>query len=151
MKGRKRKKDGGNTNTGYSDHLLLHGFFFSGQNITTPLSHLRVCLCTLHAHSRTLIYTSTRKHHEQCFALSFPRHVLNHLSHRWYSFLYSGTPNSLHISMRCVDLCSFLLLTFVTMLAKSHLQFTFLNINTWVSQFRYTHSCLLHHDNPCDT
>lgn len=65
--------------------------------------------------------------------------------------IYSGTPNSLHISTRGVDLCSFLLLTFVTMLAKSHLQFTFLNINTWVSQFHYTHSCLLRYDNPCDT
>ena len=126
---------------------------FSEQNITTPPCHLCVCvcLCTLHAHSRTLIYTSTHKHNEQCCALSFPRLVLNHLSHRWYSFLYSGTPNSLHISTRYVDLCSFLLLAFVTMLAKRHLQFTFLNTNTWVSQFHYTHSCLLHYDNPRDT
>jgi len=67
------------------------------------------------------------------------------------SFLYGAPANSLHIGRRCVDLCSCLLLAFVTMLMTSHLQFTLLNMNTCVSQFHYSHSCLLHYDNPCDT
>ena len=134
--------------------FMVSWFFFQNKIFLLPYLLcvcVCVCVCTLHAHSRTLIYTSMYKHHEQYFALSFPRLVLNHLSHRWHPFLYSGSANSLHISTRCVDLCSLLLLTFVTMLMKSHLQFTFLNINTCVSQFHYTHSCLLHYDNPCDT